>query len=132
MEEGLVTVDAEALGKEIAQSGHVAVYGIYFDSSKTDLKPESKAALDQIGKLMKDNPSLKVFIVGHTDNKGKLQYNMDLSHRRAKAVMNELVAKYGIDIERLGAVGMGFFGPVASNRTEEGRAKNRRVELVEQ
>lgn len=132
MEVGLVTVDAEALAKDIARTGHVAVYGIYFDTGKADVKPESGPTLKEIAKLLRQNPKLKLYVVGHTDNVGTLAYNMDLSGRRAEAVASVLVSKYGIDAGRLHAVGVGFLAPVASNKTEQGRAKNRRVELVEQ
>ncbi len=131
MDTAMVKVDAEAMAKDITTTGHVAIYGIYFDTAKADIKPESKASIDEIAKLLKEKPDLNVFVVGHTDNKGEVQYNMDLSHKRAQAVRDELVNTYGINIDRLGAVGMGFFGPVATNRTEQGRALNRRVELVE-
>lgn len=131
MDTAMVKVDAEAMAKDISETGHIAIYGIYFDTDKDVVKPESKPSIEQIAKLLKESPDLKLFIVGHTDNKGSIQYNMDLSHRRATAVRDELVKTYAIDINRLGAVGMGFFGPVTSNKTEAGRAKNRRVELVE-
>jgi len=132
MEIGLVAVNADALAKDIARTGHVAVYGIYFDTSKADVKPESKPTLKEIAKLLRQNPKLKLYVVGHTDNVGPLTYNMDLSQRRAEAVANILVSKYNIDAKRLHAVGVGFLAPVTSNKTEEGRAKNRRVELVEE
>jgi len=80
---------------------------------------------------LNNNPDLKIFIVGHSDNKGSLDYNTDLSQRRANAVVNELVNSHGINSSRVTAKGLGFLAPVASNKTEEGRAKNRRVELVE-
>ncbi len=130
IETGLVT--AKMMEKEISQKGKVAIYGIYFDFNSAELKPESKPTLDEIAKLLKNNPSLKLYVVGHTDNIGELEYNMELSLRRALAVVNELVEKYGIEKTRLKAFGVGPLSPVASNRTEEGRAKNRRVELVEQ
>ncbi len=132
METAMVKVGAAAMHKDITNTGRVAVYGIHFDTDSSNIKPESKPAIDEIARLLEDQPELKIFVVGHTDNQGGVQYNMDLSHRRATAVRDALVSDYAVDIERLGAVGMGFFGPVASNRTEEGRALNRRVELVEQ
>ncbi len=132
MEEGLVTVNADALAKDIARTGHVAIYGIYFDTGKADLKPESEPVLKEIAKLLQQNPKLKLYVVGHTDNVGELTYNMKLSQARAGAVVKELVSKYGVDAKRLKAQGVGPLSPVVSNNTEEGRAKNRRVELVEQ
>ncbi len=132
METGLVTVNADALAKDIARTGHVAIYGIYFDTGKADLKPESEPVLKEIAKLLQQNPKLKLYVVGHTDNVGDLTYNMKLSQARADAVVEELVSKYGVDAKRLKAHGVGPLSPVVSNNTEEGRAKNRRVELVEQ
>jgi len=134
MEIGLVTVNADALAlaKDIARTGHVAVYGIYFDTDKADVKPESEPVLQEIAKLLQQNPELKLYVVGHTDNVGDLTYNMELSQARADAVVKILVSQYSINAKRLKAHGVGFLAPVASNKTEEGRAKNRRVELVEQ
>jgi len=132
METGLVTVNADALAENIARTGHVAVYGIYFDTDKADVKPESEPILQEIAKLLQQNPELKLYIVGHTDNVGDLTYNMELSQARADAVVKILVSQYSVDANRLKAHGVGPLAPVASNETEEGRAKNRRVELVGQ
>ncbi len=132
MEKDLVTVDAKALGDDIAAQGHSAVYGIYFDSGKADIKPESDAALKEIGKLLQEQSALKLLVVGHTDNVGALASNMDLSRRRADAVVKALSTQSGVAPARLSAQGAGPLAPVASNRTDDGRAKNRRVELVEQ
>jgi len=131
MEEGMVTVDADAMEKEIASKGSVSIYGIYFTFDSADIKTESKPAIEQIAKLLKNIPELELFVVGHTDNKGSLEYNMSLSEKRAKSVVNKLVDEYDISSSRLTPKGLGFLAPVATNRTEEGRAKNRRVELVE-
>ena len=132
MEGGLITVDAAALGSDITRTGHVAVYGIYFDTGKADVKPESDAALKEIAKLLEQDSLLKLYVVGHTDNVGTLASNMDLSRRRANAVTQVLTTKYGVAAARLSAQGFGPLAPVASNHAEEGRAKNRRVELVKQ
>jgi len=132
MEEGLVTVDADALAKDIARTGRVAIYGIYFDIGKADLKPESEPVLKEIAKLLRQNPKLNLHVVGHTHSIGDFTANMKLSRDRASAVVKELVSKYGVDAKRLRAHGVGPLAPVASNETEEGRAKNRRVELVKQ
>jgi len=126
-----VVADAAALGASIAATGKAAVYGIYFDTDKAVVKPESGPALDQITALLKQNGSLSVFVVGHTDNVGPLDHNLRLSTDRADAVLKALVGR-GIAASRLRASGVGPWCPVASNRTEEGRGKNRRVELVEQ
>ncbi|MEN3043797.1 MAG: DUF4892 domain-containing protein [Candidatus Hydrothermales bacterium] len=130
MEIGLIR--AEELKREIEEKGHVAIYGIYFDFDKADIKPESEPTLKEIAKFLRENPNIKVFIVGHTDNIGKLDYNIDLSKRRAENVLKELVEKYGISKERLKAFGVGPLCPVTSNETEEGRRINRRVEIVKQ
>jgi len=127
-----VTADAKFMADGISSTGHVAIYGIYFDFNKSDVKPESDPALQEINKLLSNNPNLKVFIVGHTDNVGGVDYNMKLSQTRADAVVKALTTKYKVNPQRLKAYGVGQLAPVAPNKTEEGRAKNRRVELVEQ
>jgi outer membrane protein OmpA-like peptidoglycan-associated protein len=109
-------------------SGHVALY-INFDTGNATIKPESGPIIDEIAALLKQNPSLKLAIEGHTDTVGNAQSNKTLSERRAKAVMDAIV-KQGIDTRRLSSAGFGPDKPIADNKTEEGRAKNRRVELV--
>lgn len=131
MQENMVTVDADAMAKGISEEGRIALYGVLFDHDSATIKPESKATLDQIAMLLNDNPDLEIVVVGHTDNQGSLEYNMDLSKQRAKAVEAALVSDYGIAQNRLSAWGVGYLSPVASNRNDAGRAKNRRVELVE-
>jgi len=132
MQTDMVTVDADAMAKGIGKEGKIALYGILFDLDKATIKPESKPTLEQISTLLNNNSDLKLVIVGHTDNQGKIDYNMDLSTRRAKSVETALVSDYGIAQDRLSAWGIGYLSPVASNRNEAGRAKNRRVELVEE
>jgi OmpA-OmpF porin, OOP family len=132
MDAGLITVDATTLANDITRTGHASVYGIYFDTGKADVKPESDAALKQIAQLLQQNASLKLYVVGHTDSVGTLVSNLDLSKRRADAVTRLLTTKYNIAEARLSAQGDGPTAPVASNDSEEGRAKNRRVELVKQ
>jgi outer membrane protein OmpA-like peptidoglycan-associated protein len=126
-----VTLDAKALAGGIGEAGSVAVYGIYFDTGKSELKPESGPALIEIGKLLQQNPALQLYVVGHTDMVADVATNVKLSQARAQAVVNALVTQQGIAGARLIAYGAGPYAPVASNKTEEGRAKNRRVELVE-
>jgi len=125
-------VDASSLANGLSASGHASVYGIYFDTGKAEVKPESDAALAEISKLMGTDARLKLYVVGHTDNVGALASNMDLSKRRADAVVQVLTTKYNVAIARLSAQGCGPIAPVASNDAEDGRAKNRRVELVKQ
>ncbi len=127
----MVTVNAGEMASAISKTGHVALYGIYFDFNKADLKPESDPTLEQIATLLKGSPALKVLVVGHTDNVGTFAFNTDLSQRRAAAVVTALATRHGIGKERLSPVGVSFASPVASNTTDDGRAKNRRVELVE-
>jgi outer membrane protein OmpA-like peptidoglycan-associated protein len=127
-----VTANAAVLAQDLKTTGHVAVYGIYFDTGKSEIKPESEPTLAEIAKLLQQNPNLKLYVVGHTDNVGELLYNMKLSQDRAGAVVNALVFQYSVTASRLVARGTGPLAPVASNKTEDGRAQNRRVELVEQ
>jgi outer membrane protein OmpA-like peptidoglycan-associated protein len=121
---------ADEMVASITSSGRVALYGILFDSGKSEVKPESKATMDEIGKLLAANKSLKLLVVGHTDNVGGLPSNLDLSKKRAEAVVSMLVAQYKVAPGRLQAFGVSYASPVAPNIDEGGRAKNRRVELV--
>lgn len=131
MDTGLVTVDAETMAKGLEDEGRIALYDIYFDSDSARLKPDSDPALQQIAELMKDEPGLKVLIVGHTDSQGSLDYNLGLSRKRAAAVVEALAKRFGVAAGRMTPAGVGFLAPVASNRTAKGRALNRRVELVD-
>ena len=124
-------IDAAAMQKGLGEEGHIALYGIYFDTDKAVVKPESKPTLDEIAKLLASAPDLHVVVVGHTDSQGALDYNVDLSRRRAAAVAAALASGYGIAPERLATAGVGYLSPVGSNQTEAGRALNRRVELVQ-
>ena len=126
----VVVVEADAMQKALVASGRVALYGIYFDTNRDVLKPESKPTLDQIAKLLRAAADLKLIVAGHTDNQGAFDYNVDLSRRRAAAVVAALVGQYSIAPERLVPFGAGMASPVALNSSEDGRAKNRRVELV--
>ena len=127
-----VVANADALSSSIKETGRVAVYGIYFDTNKADLKPASDPALAEIVKMLKADGNLKVYVVGHTDNVGQFAHNVKLSQDRAASVVNALVSKHGIAAARLTPFGAGPAAPVASNKNDEGKAKNRRVELVAQ
>ncbi|MGQ9671464.1 MAG: OmpA family protein [Desulfosoma sp.] len=127
-----IVADAKTMAADISTSGRVSIYGIYFDFNKADIKPESETALHEITTMLQQDPKLKVYVVGHTDNIGGYDYNMKLSQERAEAVVKELVLKYKIAPDRLKAAGVGPLVPVTSNDTEDGKAKNRRVELVKQ
>ncbi|MBP9713438.1 MAG: DUF4892 domain-containing protein [Sterolibacterium sp.] len=130
MAQKMVTVKAEEMVQAINTQGRVALYGLYFDTAKADVKPESKDTLEQMARLLKNASKLKLLVVGHTDDVGEFSGNMELSKRRAEAVVAALVNQYKVDRKRLTPVGVSFASPMASNDTEEGKAKNRRVELV--
>jgi outer membrane protein OmpA-like peptidoglycan-associated protein len=125
-------VSASEMQQALGSSGKIDLYGILFDFDEDVVKPESKPTLDEIVKLLQDNPDLKLKVVGHTDNQGTAPYNLDLSQRRAANVVAALIGAYGVAADRLTPEGAGLTQPIASNDTEEGRAKNRRVELVAQ
>jgi OmpA-OmpF porin, OOP family len=127
-----IVANADAFGNDIKSTGHAAVYGIYFDTGKSEMKSESQPALQEVAKLLSSDPSLKLLVVGHTDSVGQFEANMKLSQARAEAVVHALVTNHNVAAARLKAQGAGPIAPVTTNRTEEGRAKNRRVELVEQ
>ena len=130
MEKGPIT--AKDIKSQNSRLGKAVIYGIYFDFGKAEIKPESGPTLREIAKFLKENPEIKLYVVGHTDNVGSLKYSMELSLERAKAVIEALVKDYAIEREKLRAFGVGFLAPVASNETEEGKAKNRRIELLKQ
>lgn len=132
MDRNMVKIDAVAMEKGLKAEGKIALYGILFDTDQVEIKPESKPQLEEMAKFLHAEPALKVYIVGHTDNQGTLDHNVGLSQRRAEAVVKALSSDFGIDSHRLMSKGLANFAPVASNQSEEGRAKNRRVELVEQ
>jgi outer membrane protein OmpA-like peptidoglycan-associated protein len=132
METKMVTVDASMMAKDLAATGHIALYGILFDTDKTDVKAESSGTIAEVAKYLKTNPAVKLYVVGHTDNVGGHDYNMDLSARRAASVVRELTVKHAVAAARLKPAGTGPLAPVAPNDSEDGRAKNRRVELVKQ
>lgn len=133
----LTILEIEAMKQEITSDdiltalnadGHIALY-INFETGKSDIKPESQKIIDQIVEMLKTNPTLKISIEGHTDNVGNSQSNQTLSENRAKAVMNAIISN-GIDKLRLSSKGWGQTKPIDDNKTEEGKATNRRVEIV--
>jgi outer membrane protein OmpA-like peptidoglycan-associated protein len=124
-------VNAAQMAKGLGDEGHIAIYGIYFDTDSATLKAESAPTLTEIAKLLSQTPKLNLIVVGHTDNQGGLDYNMDLSRRRASAVVQALTAAHGVARARLTSAGVGYLAPIASNVTDAGRALNRRVELIE-
>ncbi len=127
---GLVT--AKMLTEKINKQGHLSLEGIFFETGKAALTSQSDAALKNISEYLNSHKDKKFFIVGHTDNVGDFASNMTLSENRAKAVMTELTTKYGADAAQLKAYGVADLAPVVSNSTDAGKARNRRVEIVEQ
>ena len=127
-----IVASAAALSSGLTSNGHMVVNGILFDTAKSEVKPESAAALQEIVRLLKQDPRLKLYVVGHTDNVGTLSANMELSRQRAAAVVRELTTKYAVAADRLQPYGDGPYAPVTSNDTADGRTLNRRVELVKQ
>lgn len=119
---------AEEMKKALDTAGHVALY-VNFDTDRTAIKPDSQPLLAEVVKLLQGNPGLRLTIEGHTDDAGTPAHNQTLSLGRANAVMGQLIAQ-GIDPARLQARGFGQTRPIADNATEDGKAKNRRVELV--
>lgn len=115
-------VDAAAMAKGLGETGHIALYGIYFDTDKAVLRLESRPTLEQIAKLLTSQPQLNVFIVGHTDSQGAYDYNLDLSKRRADAIAAELVKSFRIAQTQLRTAGVGLLAPVGPNATDAGRA----------
>lgn len=130
IEERMEVVSASEIEKGIAENGRVTLYGILFDFNKSVLKDESRPALDEIAKFLEADPERKLHVVGHTDAVGTFDFNLKLSKARANAVVAALTKSYGIAAARLKANGVGMLAPIATNATDEGRAKNRRVELV--
>lgn len=131
MDTGMAKVDAAAINKGLEQTGHMALYGIQFDFGKASLKAESAPVITEVAGLLKKNAKLKLHVVGHTDNVGTFEANMALSKARAAAVVDVLVRQHSIAGNRLMPHGASSIAPVETNRTDTGRAKNRRVELVE-
>lgn len=127
-----IAANAEVFSNDIKSTGHSAIYGIFFDTGKSEVKQESQTALQEVAKLLANDPNLKLLVVGHTDSVGQIEANMKLSQARAEAVLQALTKSHGVAATRLKAYGAGPISPVDTNRTEGGRAKNRRVELVEQ
>lgn len=125
----MVTVKAADIADALATKGSIALYGIYFDVDKSEVKPESTSTLDEVASLLKIDRSLRLEVSGHTDRTGSPDHNVKLSEARAQAVVDALVKKYGISAARLQAKGYGDTRPVAANDMEANRAKNRRVEL---
>jgi outer membrane protein OmpA-like peptidoglycan-associated protein len=127
-----VVASAEVFSSDLKNTGRAIVEGIYFDTGKSEIKPESAQAIGEVAKLLAADATLKLYVVGHTDNVGTVESNLRLSQERAEAVVQALVRTHKIAAARLRSFGSGPYSPIASNDAEAGRAKNRRVELVKQ
>jgi len=125
-----VEFTAMELAKTLHEKGSVALHGILFDTGKSTIRPESTAVLATIGQVLKDDPRLELEVQGHTDNVGKTDANLTLSRERAASVKAYLVEKHDVSADRLITSGFGDTKPIADNATEDGRSRNRRVELV--
>jgi outer membrane protein OmpA-like peptidoglycan-associated protein len=131
MERGLVVVTPELIEQGLMVDGRVVLEGIYFDTDKSTLKPESDAALRIIANYLTDHPDLKAYIVGHTDGTGAFDHNVNLSRERAATVVTALVDRFAIPGHRLASHGVGPLSPSRTNKNDDGRTRNRRVEMVE-
>ena len=130
MDNRMTVIKSDEISQTIEQTGRIAIYGVFFDTAKSDIKPESKESMAEIAKAISASPEQRFLIVGHTDNVGDFALNQALSQKRAAAVVAALSANYQIPSSRVVAVGVGMAAPIASNEDEAGRAKNRRVEIV--
>ncbi|WP_444998277.1 DUF4892 domain-containing protein [Aliikangiella sp. IMCC44359] len=130
MKTGLITLTPDSLNRDINQNGKAVLEGLFFEYNKSELKQDSNNALNAIAAYLKNNPQIKAYVVGHTDNSGNDDYNLKLSQARANSVKETLVKKYKINTKRLTPIGIGPYSPVTSNSDQDGKAKNRRVELV--
>lgn len=126
----LATADVDEVAEALQRDGRVVIRGVTFETDSAGLAGDSYASVTKLGTMMNDHPTLNVAVVGHTDNTGAFQYNMDLSQRRAQAIVQALQDDFDVANERLAAVGVGPLAPIDNNTTESGRSQNRRVELV--
>jgi outer membrane protein OmpA-like peptidoglycan-associated protein len=125
-----ITYPVQKIEKDLQERGRAEIYGIYFDFDSDQIRSESEPVLTEIADVLKKQPEWKLNVEGHTDNVGGDKHNLDLSQRRAASVINALVTRYQIAADRLSPTGYGASRPKATNDTVEGRALNRRVELV--
>lgn len=123
-------IDAEGVSSELTAQGKMAFYDILFETGSADLKSSSDATLRVISEVISESEGLNVIVVGHTDNQGALDFNIELSRARAEAVRNRLVSAFAVPEDRISAAGVAFLAPVSTNTTAEGRTLNRRVEIV--
>ena len=131
MEEKMVLVKAEEMASGLLEQGSVNLYGFYFDTGSATLKPESDPTLDEVARLLQADAGLRLLVVGHTDTVGQFDSNMELSKNRAASVVSALARRLPAAASRLTPCGVGYQCPIATNSSEEGRAKNRRVAIVQ-
>jgi outer membrane protein OmpA-like peptidoglycan-associated protein len=122
--------DEASLADRLELQGHAVLEGLSFATGSAQLAPDASASLDALAAYLGDNPGRRVVLVGHTDSEGALAGNIALSKRRAQAVADYLVGSLGANRDQIGAEGVGFLAPLASNLTDDGREKNRRVEVI--
>jgi OmpA-OmpF porin, OOP family len=127
--EQVMTANAEGWAQQVNQNGRVSVYGINFDTGKAIIRPDSAPVLSEVAKMLQANASWAMLVAGHTDNVGAREMNLSLSRQRAESVIAWLASR-GIDKARLVPAGFGDTRPIADNSSDEGRQKNRRVDLV--
>lgn len=125
-----IAESTEDIRSQLLDKGRFSTTGIYFNTDKAEIKPESYAVLKSVADYLKENSDVNIQVIGHTDSQGEDEYNLQLSERRAQAVIHALVHQFIIEEVRLSATGMGEAQPVDDNTTEKGRANNRRVEFV--
>ncbi|WP_445710457.1 DUF4892 domain-containing protein [Flavobacterium sp.] len=130
LQSGLIQINADVIKDKLEKEGKLILDGILFDTGKATLKQSSFSVLEMVGEYLNKNPKARVYIVGHTDDVGSLDTNLQLSEDRAVAVVSALMNNYGDFGTQLTPLGVGPACPVATNETEEGRMKNRRVEIV--
>ncbi len=130
LQSGLITINADVIKDKLEKEGKLILDGILFDTGKATLKQSSFTVIEKVGDYLNQNPKARIYIVGHTDDVGSLDVNLQLSEDRAGAVVSALMNNYGDFGTRLTPLGVGPVCPIASNETEEGRMKNRRVEIV--
>ncbi|WP_166253603.1 OmpA family protein [Marinobacter salicampi] len=132
MQNRITVLSPDALKKALDDTGKAVLGGIFFEHDSAALMPSSDQALEQVAAMMERHPELKIYVVGHTDNRGELDYNRELSERRAQAVADRLIGAFNIAQRRLEGFGVASLAPQSTNASEDGQAKNRRVELVAQ
>jgi outer membrane protein OmpA-like peptidoglycan-associated protein len=130
MESGMVEINADSLFQKLQSEGKVALYGINFEVDKATLLPQSNKTIKAIAEVLRKDKNLRIYVVGHTDDSGSNNHNMQLSKQRAQAVAEELINKFKINSSRILPQGVGPYAPVANNATDKGRALNRRVEII--